>query len=224
MAKAVDAATARFEGFPKQATTFFAGLAKNNNRDWFQAHKETYEQAVREPMKALVGALEPHLGRASISRINRDNRFFKNRPPYKTHIAAGVGRYYLSISAMGLYIGSGLYRPDSATLERLRAAIDRDDAGRELAKIVSALRRKSYQVDTHERLASVPRGYAKDHPRAELLQMKDIHAGRLIAPGPELSRRQALDSITRTMNELKPFIGWLTSHGLFGLQRKAERA
>ena len=215
MAKTSDAATARFEGFPKEAVTFFTGLVKNNNRDWFQAHKETYEQAVREPMKALVGAFEPHLGRSSISRINRDNRFFKNRPPYKTHIAAGVGRYYLSISSMGLYVGTGLYRPDSPTLERLRAAIDRDESGRELARIVAALRRKGYQVDTHERLAAAPRGYANDHPRLELLQMKDIHAGRMMAPGPELSSRKALDTITRTMNDLKPFVAWLNGQGLF---------
>jgi uncharacterized protein (TIGR02453 family) len=215
LAKTSDATAVRFEGFPKEAATFFNGLAKNNNRDWFQSHKDTYEQAVREPMKALVGEFEPRLGRASISRINRDNRFFKDRPPYKTHIAAGIGRYYLSISSMGLYIGTGLYRPDSPTLERLRAAIDRDESGRELARIVAALRRKRYQVDTHERLASTPRGFAKDHRRADLLMMKDIHAGKLIAPGPELSSRRALDAVTRTMNDLKPFLVWLTAQGLF---------
>jgi uncharacterized protein (TIGR02453 family) len=205
----------RFEGFPKEAATFFTALARNNNREWFQSHKDTYEEAVREPMKALVGALEPHLGRGSISRINRDNRFFKNRPPYKTHIAAGVGRYYLSISSTGLYVGTGLYRPDAPTLERLRAAIDRDESGSELVKIVASLRRKRYQVDTHERLASVPRGYPKDHPRAALLQMKDIHAGTLMAPGPELSSRNALDRIRRTMNDLKPFVAWLNEQRLF---------
>ena len=205
----------RFEGFPKEAVTFFTALARNNNREWFQSHKDTYEEAVREPMKALVGVLEPHLGRGSISRINRDNRFFKNRPPYKTHIAAGVGRYYLSISSTGLYVGTGLYRPDSPTLERLRAAIDRDGSGSELVKIVASLRRRRYQVDTHERLASAPRGYPKDHPRADLLQMKDIHAGTLMAPGPELSSRNALDRIRRTMNDLKPFVAWLNEQGLF---------
>ena len=213
MAKTSD--PVRFEGFPKEAATFFTALARNNNREWFQSHKDTYEESVREPMKALVGALEPHLGRGSISRINRDNRFFKNRPPYKTHIAAGVGRYYLSISSTGLYVGTGLYRPDPPTLERLRAAIDRDESGSELVKIVASLRRKRYQVDTHERLASVPRGYPKDHPRADLLQMKDSHAGTLMAPGRELSSRKALDRITRTMNELKPFVAWLNEQGLF---------
>ena len=203
---------ARFEGFPPDATRFFTGIAANNNREWFHAHKETYEQAIREPMKALVGEFEPRFGRASISRINRDNRFFKDRPPYKTHIAAGVGDFYLSISSNGLYIGAGLYRPDSPTLERLRAAIDDDAPGRELATIVTGLRRRGYQVDTHERLGSAPRGYAKDHPRVDLLRMKDIHAGKLIEPGPSLSSRKVLDTITHAMTDLKPFVTWIKHH------------
>lgn len=210
MAKNAGAST--FNGFPPEATTFFAGLTAHNNRDWFQAHKDTYEHAVREPMKALVGELEPRLGRGSISRINRDNRFFKDRPPYKTHIAAGIGGYYLSLSSTGLYVGAGIYRPDSAMLERLRAAIDRDDSGRELATFVSTLRRKGYAVDTHERLASAPRGFAKDHPRVDLLRMKDIHAGELIGPGPLLSTRKVLDRITKAIADLKPLCAWLRQH------------
>jgi uncharacterized protein (TIGR02453 family) len=211
LAKKSDASTVRFEGFPREATQFLAGLAANNNRDWFQAHRETYEEAVREPMKALVGEFEARFGPGKLSRINRDNRFFKDRPPYKTHVAAGVGGYYLSLSSSGFYVGTGIYRPDSPTLERLRAAMAGDTSGRELAAIVTTLRRKRYAVDTHERLASVPRGYAKDHPRADLLRMKDIHAGLLVAPAA-ITTRKLLDRTTKTMTDLKPFLAWLKRH------------
>jgi hypothetical protein len=51
-----------FTGFPPEAFTFFAKLAKNNNRDWFQAHKDVYERACREPMKALMAAIDPPFG------------------------------------------------------------------------------------------------------------------------------------------------------------------
>jgi len=210
--KPAAASGARFDGFPREAPGFFTGLAANNNREWFQAHKDTYEQACREPMKALVGEFEPRFGRGKISRINRDNRFFKDRAPYKTHLAAGIGGFYLSLSSLGLYVGSGIYRPDSATLERFRAAVDRDASGRELATLVAALRRKGYNVDTHERLASAPRGYAKDHPRLDFLRMKDIHAGQLMPPGPALSTRKVLDRLTRAMKDLTPFIAWLRRH------------
>jgi len=206
------ATAARFEGFPAEAIRFFTGLTSNNNREWFQAHKDTYEQACREPMKALLGEFEPRLGKGSISRINRDNRFFKDRPPYKTHLAAGIGEFYVSLSATGLYVGTGFYRPDSPTLERFRAAIDRDASGRELVKIVTALRRKGYQVDTHERVASAPRGYAKDHPRVDLLRMKDIFAGKSFKPSAWLSTRKAIDRIKTVMTDVKPLTDWLQQH------------
>jgi uncharacterized protein (TIGR02453 family) len=204
-------ASTRFEGFPAEATRFLAGLAANNNRDWFQAHRETYEQAVREPMKAFVAEFAPRFGPARISRINRDTRFFKDRPPYKTHIDAGVGGYYVSLSAHGFYVGTGFYMPDSSVLERFRAAIDRDASGTELVTLIARLRRKGYRVDTHERLASAPRGYAKDHPRLDLLRMKDIHAGLLSAPDA-ITTRKLLDRTTKTMTDLKPFMGWLARH------------
>jgi uncharacterized protein (TIGR02453 family) len=211
LAKNSAAPSARFEGFPPDATRFFAGLAANNNRDWFQVHRETYEQAVREPLKAFVAEFAPRFGPARISRINRDNRFFKDRPPYKTHIDAGVGAFYLSLSSHGFYVGTGFYMPDSSVLERFRGAIDRDGSGKELMTIIAGLRRKGYRVDTHERLTSAPRGYAKDHPRLELLQMKDIHAG-LLMPPDAITSRKLLDRVTRTMTDLKPFAGWLKRH------------
>jgi uncharacterized protein (TIGR02453 family) len=211
LAKISADSSTRFEGFPPDATQFLAGLAAHNNRDWFQTHRETYEQTVREPMKALVAEFAPRFGPARISRINRDNRFFKDRPPYKTHIDAGVGGYYLSLSSQGFYVGTGFYMPESSVLEKFRAAIDRNASGNELVTIIAGLRRKGYRVDTHERLASAPRGYAKDHPRLDLLQMKDIHAG-LQMPPDAITSRKLLDRITKTMTDLKPFAGWLKRH------------
>ena len=69
-----------FTGFPREATEFFRELALNNNRDWFQGHKDVYEQACREPLKALVTELDP-VGTPHISRINRDMRFSRDGAP-----------------------------------------------------------------------------------------------------------------------------------------------
>jgi len=48
-------------------------------------------------MEALVAELEPRFGKAKISRINRDVRFSRDRAPYKTYIAAGVGGNYIAL-------------------------------------------------------------------------------------------------------------------------------
>ena len=200
-----------FNGFPRDAFTFFRQLARNNNRNWFQAHREVYELACREPLKQLIAALGADPERTKISRINRDMRFARGKDPYHTHIAAGVRDRYLSLSAKGLYIGAGLYRPEGPTLERFRNAIDADRSGRALQRIVTSLRRKGYRVDTHERLASVPRGYDADHPRADLLRMKDIHAGKTLNLNV-LRNAAAVTRIRRVMADAQPLVDWLRAH------------
>src|SRR6266540_2899613 len=191
----------RFTGFPRESIEFFKQLAAHNNRDWFLAHKDIYERTCRAPMEALVAELEPRFGKAKISRINRDVRFSRDRAPYKTYIAAGVGGNYISLSADGLYVGAGF-----------RAAIDDDTTGRQIQAIVGSLRRRGYEVASHETPSSAPRGYAPDHPRIELLQMKDISAGRLFAPAAWLSTARARERIARVMTDTGALVTWLQQH------------
>jgi uncharacterized protein (TIGR02453 family) len=202
----------RFAGFPREAFTFFKGLAAHNNREWFQAHKEIYERACRAPMQSLVAELAPAFGGATrISRINRDMRFARGQSPYKSYIAGGVGRFYLSLSQTGLWVGTGLYKPEPATMRRLRAAIDEDRSGRALASLVTSLRRKRYDVGTHDTTAKPPRGYPADHPRIELLRMKDVYVGKQLSPAA-LSSRKALDRIVGVMRDVTPLSDWLQRH------------
>jgi uncharacterized protein (TIGR02453 family) len=198
-----------FAGFPQEATQFFRDLARNNNRDWFQAHKELYEQACREPLKMLVTELDP-MGTPHISRINRDMRFVRDAAPYRTHLSTGVLKTYINLSAEGLYVGTGLYRPEPPVLQKFRSAIAANESGRELARIVSAIRKKGYVVGTHESVNSVPRGFAADHPRIDLLRMKDIFAGRMIEPGPTLASRKAIAAVKRVMGDVEPLASWIS--------------
>lgn len=200
-----------FTGFPREAFDFFAALERNNNVDWFRSHKEIYEDTCRAPMKALLEELAPSTP-ARMSRINRDMRFSRDGKPYKTHLSAGVGGNYISLMSQGLYVGAGVYRPEPPTLARLRAAIDDARTGGELASLIKTLRRKRYEVDTHESVASAPKGYRADHPRIELLRMKDLFAGKMFAPSASLSSRKALDQIRTVIDDLTPLRKWLATH------------
>jgi len=202
----------QFNGFPPEACDFFEQLARHNDRDWFHAHQDVYERACREPMKRLVAELGANPATTKLSRINRDMRFSRDKGPYRTYIAAGVHGSYLSLSSAGLYVGTGLYKPEPAVLERLRNAIDSHVSGRALQRIVTSLRRKHYHVDTHERLLSAPRGYPADHPRIELLRMKDIFAGQTFVPEAWLSTRRAIPRIRRVMDDVRPLADWLRVH------------
>ena len=71
------------------------------------------------------------------------------------------------------------------------------------------IKAKGIEVSAHEELKSAPKGYPKDHPRIELLRMKDIFAGRSFKPVPWLSTPAALPEIRQVMRELRPFRDWV---------------
>ena len=83
--------------FTKRALSFFRGLARHNEKPWFEAHRDEYETEVRGPMRDLIedldarfGEFAPEIGgdpKRSMFRINRDIRFSKDKSPYKTHAA-----------------------------------------------------------------------------------------------------------------------------------------
>ncbi len=101
-----------FAGIPAGALSFYAELEDVNSRDWWLAHKDVYERDVREPMLALLDALEDEFGAAKLFRPNRDVRFSADKSPYKTHQGALVGAgtvqaYYVQVSAEGVGGGGG---------------------------------------------------------------------------------------------------------------------
>ena len=200
-----------FTGFSREAFTFWTKLEKNNNREWFQANKDVYERACRQPLQALIEELKPLHGGGKISRINRDMRFARDKSPYKAYIAAGVGSSYISLSKQGIWVGTGMYKPEPAVLARFRAAVADAESGAALTALVRALRRKGYDVATHDTLASAPKGYDANHPRIELLRMKDIYAGKMLPPDA-LASSKALERVTCVMSDTEPLAAWLRQH------------
>jgi len=133
-----------FDGFPREGIGFLKRLKRNNNRPWFEKHKQEYESSIKLPMQSLIASLHPHFQRfapefdinpkRSLFRIYRDVRFSKDKTPYKTHAAAhfvlrgkpkgveGSG-YYLHIEPGEVFIGGGIYMPDNDQLKKIRSAI-----------------------------------------------------------------------------------------------------
>jgi uncharacterized protein (TIGR02453 family) len=220
MAKSTRAPGTAFTGFADRDGRFFAALARNQRREWFQAHRAEYEQGWLAPMKALLaevrGRLEPlfrhdELAPPKVFRIHRDVRFSKDKSPYKTHIGGyvaldGAGQgpsaaaaLYLHVGARELFVAAGQYVMDADQLMAFREAVV-DDAGRgaELGALLRKLTRAGFGVGSHATLQRVPRGFDPDHPRADLLKRKG-----LIVTFPEPPRRLL---VSRTLVE------WLVTH------------
>ncbi len=122
---------------------FFDQLAKNNNKEWFDQNRATYESEVKKPFRKLVEDITEKLAKdlpeinrevsKSIFRINRDIRFSADKSPYKTHVGALFTRsgtkdfdypgFYMHFGADEVMIGGGKYEVTKEQLGKIRQEI-----------------------------------------------------------------------------------------------------
>jgi uncharacterized protein (TIGR02453 family) len=200
-----------FRGWKAEALEFFDGLAADNSKGYWERNKATYESLVRAPMEELVTELSPKTG-GRIFRPYRDIRFSKDKSPYKTNIAAMVDDGYVQLTAEGLGAGAGMWEMAPDQIERYRGAVDANTSGRRLERLVDDIRAAGILVTGHGELKTVPRGYAKDHPRAELLRYKGLTAWRDWQPGPWLGTAKAKDRLVEFFSVSRPLRRWLDTN------------
>lgn len=208
-----------FTGFGPGVRDFFAGLEADNSKEYVRAHRDFFESAVREQMQALLDELsESFGGEVKVFRQNRDVRFSPDKSPYKTN-TYGVLRgareaaqgLYASISARGLVAGSGYHMMARDQLERYRDAVDSPAEGEQLQTLTGAAQAAGLEL-WGESLATAPRGFARDHPRLELLRRKSLALGAT-RPCPDgIGREAALDFVAGSWRVAAPVTRWLDSH------------
>ena len=202
-----------FRGWPAEAIEFFEGLEADNSKAYWMDHKTVYERCVKAPMDELLAELAPEFGAGRVFRPYRDVRFSKDKAPYKTNIAAmagGVG--YVSLSADGLGVGSGMYMMAPDQLERYRRAVDGDTTGEALEAIVTSIRDKGHDCGPHDALKTAPRGYAKDHPRIELLRAKGLTVWHQWPPAAWFGTKKVKDRVVEVIHDAAPLNEWLGEH------------
>jgi len=202
-----------FRGWPAEALDFYEGLEADNSKTYWTAHKTLYEEKVRAPMAELLAELEPEFGTGKIFRPNRDVRFSADKSPYKTTIAATLEQGgYIQLSAHGLAAGSGMYMMAPDQLERYRRAVADDAAGSELAKLVAEIERQRIEVGGHETLKTIPKGYPRDHPRADLLRNKGLVAWKEWPVAAWLGTAAAKKRVVDFLHTTSPLQDWLRRH------------
>jgi len=229
-----------FPSFPPEALQFFRGLARNNRREWFLPRKPVFEEKVKEPMRQLVDALNIALHDfapeyetdpdKAIFRIYRDIRFSKDKKPYKEHIAAtfhrrgamghGQGGYYVAISHKEVAVGGGIYAPEPAQLLAIRQRIaDRHEEFRHILGAPPV--RKLLGSLEGQRLSRVPRGFAAEHPAADLLRYKYYILYKELPPSLATSPK-LYAAIVERFRVMVPFLQFLTAS--FAAQQKKPDA
>src|SRR6266513_861307 len=121
--------------FTRETLQFLRDIAKHNDRAWFAANKDRYEEHVKAPAEQFAGEVATKLGmEPHVMRIYRDTRFSKDKSPYKTNIGLGFHKgagkvtegapgYYLHIQPGESFAGVGMWQPDAPALASIREAI-----------------------------------------------------------------------------------------------------
>jgi uncharacterized protein (TIGR02453 family) len=202
-----------FRGWPTEALDFYEGLEADNSKTYWLDHKDVYDKQVYAPMVELLAELEPEFGPGRIFRPYRDVRFSKDKSPYKTNIAATVEMGgYIHLSATGLGAGSGMWQMAPDQLDRYRQAVAADASGEELQRLKAAIEKKGIEVSGHDALKTTPKGYPKDHPRADLLRYKGLVSWKQWPPAAWLGTAGAKKRLVDFFRASQPLSDWLDAH------------
>jgi len=172
---------------------FQRDLAKNNNRAWFNANKQRYENVLRDPFLRLIEDMQAPLAKisthyradprpsgGSLFRIYRDTRFRNDKTPYKTWAGARFGHerrreieapsFYLHIQQRDSFAGGGLWHPEPPTLKKIREFLSDNPAAWKKAVHGKAFRERFEFWG--EALTRPPKGFPADHPAIDLIRCK----------------------------------------------------
>lgn len=215
---------AAFAGFDRDAMQFLHELTLEMNRDWFEANKARYQRVWVEPLTALLDEIRARLtktytplkiGAPKLFRIHRDTRFSKDKSPYKTHVAGMLPlrehcvALYFHVGIDEDYAGAGNHFFEDAQLPRWRKLVGADKTGKEIAGIVGKLRKAGYEVGGHEDYKKVPKGFAPDHPRADLLKLRGLGAGFPPMPKGLLHKPALVDWLVLHGKATAPLVRWI---------------
>jgi uncharacterized protein (TIGR02453 family) len=219
-----------FTGFAPEALRFLRDLGRNNTREWFQAHRDEYENLLLEPARDFVVAMGEELRSigadvhadprvtGSIFRINRDTRFSKDKRPYKDHLDLwfweGEGRsrdcpgYWFRLAPEQLILGTGKHHLED--LPRYRDAVADDEPGEALRAAVEQVRAGGYEIGGRH-YKRVPAGYEVPAEREDLLLHNGLYAYADLAVPPEVHTSEFPRFCAARWRALKPVQDWLVA-------------
>lgn len=212
----------------KTIFNFLKHLKSNNNKEWFDAHKNEYLKAkeqheafVEEVIKGIRKfdkKISPDMtAKQCTFRIYKDVRFSKDKTPYKTNMGASINPggkksetagYYLHLEPGNNFIAGGVWMPEPPVLQAIRQEIDYNP--KPLLKLMNASSFKKYfkGFDEDDKLKTVPKGYDKDHPHIDLLKNKHFIVSHELSD-KEVSGPNNLKTILEGFKAMYPLMEYL---------------
>ena len=211
---------------PKSSFDFLKLLKKNNERDWFNAHKDKFleeQSSIEKFAEALLKELNLHdvietpSGKKSLHRIYRDTRFSKEKTPYKTNWSGSFrragkqrrGGYYFHIESGNSFIAGGFWGPNPEDLKRIREDFAFDD--QPIRKILkSKVFVSTFGKLEGEQIKTTPKGFEADSTAIDLLRYKQYLVIRKFSD-KEVLESSFLKEANQTFKNMRPFFDYMSN-------------
>lgn len=202
-------------------------LSQNNERNWFQANKQRYQECRTTFLSLLdeiirtieltdfrIQGLDPA---DTVFRINRDIRFSKDKSPYKTHFGAYIAKegrkspdagYYLHIEPKQFFIGAGAYHPEKEELKAIRQEIMYQP--KEYTSIQNSLVQKGFVIMEEDKLKTGPKDFDKESPHIELIKYKSYILSRNLSE-QEIISPELASIVANYFKQLFPYTSFLNT-------------
>lgn len=215
--------------FTPEALKFLRGLARHNDRAWFDPRKAIYEREIKAPMLALIDEVNAELVKfapdhvrpphKAMMRIYRDTRFAADKRPYKTNVAAwwvraglektsGAG-FYFHVSATETVIAAGIYMPTKEQLLAIRRHIVDHHAEMRVLLANRKLRAAMGELEG-DRLTRAPHGFCSESPAVDLLLYKQWGVSATL-PSESAIAPTLVKEITKRFALAAPFVHFLNA-------------
>ena len=212
-----------FEGFTPQTIDFLWNIRFNNNREWFEQHKEEYLTTLYHPMKALGEEIYQRFShidglKLRVSRIYRDARYAKG-VPYKDSlwfcIREDVDSWsehpclFFDINPEQFGYGFGMVMPKAHTMVKLRDHMQ--EHPQEFVKVMKQAERVTgfpITGDEYKRKKPCP------SPKVEAYyNLKNILCLTYLPVGEALFTKDVEQEVGETLEKLLPLFNYLRKHG-----------
>ena len=215
-----------FKGFSKKTLPFLKAIKKNNNKEWFEAHRSEYEELILNPSRAFVSemgehlqALEPTINfspkiNKSLYRIYRDTRRMgANETPIKHRIGfifwqgnnkrMQSSSFYMHFSPDELMVATGVRWFEKPMLDAFREYILDDAKRSQLETILESIRDKGY-THLEKGYKRYPRGFNADMSNADLSLYKGMATIKVLDPHLIENGDKLVDTLYKIYEDMLP--------------------
>lgn len=216
--------------FPFCAADFLSKLSRNNNRAWFEAHREDYQTMLLYPAQEFVVEMGTKLQTIrpniiaipkvdkSIFRLHKDARFSKDELPYKTNLGIifwegddkklESSGFYFHIEPKYFFIGGGTYLFSDNMIKAYREALSDKTAREQIASVIKKMKKLGYQIGG-QHFKRFPKGFDESFPNKELLLHNGLYCYIESKNINELKSKTLIDYCFKHFKAMLPVHSWL---------------